>query len=306
MSTVRAYRTDQLRNIAFLGHGGSGKTSLIDALAFVSGSSRRRGNVRDGTALTMHAAEEIDHGISIQLAPAFAEWKGCKINLLDTPGYLDFTGEALAATRVADGAVIVLGAAHGVEVGTEKVWEYCESRGIPRFFFVSMMDREHASFERVLDEIKTTLTDRVIPVEIPIGEGDGFRGVVDLLGGRAHLYRSGTTTGEYDEADVPGELRDRFEGWTTELLETIAATDDALLERYLEGGEIDRDQALAAMKAAILRGEMIPVFCGAPERTWGARELLNRIVELMPNPAETPGEPAGRPGLDHTVELQGA
>src|SRR5690554_2852170 len=126
MASAKEYRTDQVRNIVLLGHGGSGKSSLIDALAFVSGSSRRHGNVKDGTALTMFTDEEVGHGISMQTTPAFAEWMGCKINLLDTPGYLDFTGEALAATRVADAAIVVVNATAGVEVDTEGVWRYCE------------------------------------------------------------------------------------------------------------------------------------------------------------------------------------
>lgn len=304
MAAAREYRTEQIRNVVFLGHGGSGKTTLVDALAFVAGSSRRHGNVRDGTALTMYTEEEIAHGISMQTSLAIAEWMDTKLNLLDTPGYLDFTGEAIAATRVADGAVIVLGAAHGVEVGTEKVWEYCEACGIPRFFFVSMMDREHADFDKVYEEIKSTLTDRVIPVEIPIGAAAGFRGIMNLFSGRAHIYKPDTTTGEYDETEIPPDHVEKFERWRTELIETIAATDDTLLEAYLEGGEIDREKALAAMKAAMLRGEMYPLFCGAAERTWGTRALLNKLVELMPNPAEAGREQAQRPGSDQGVELR--
>ena len=303
MAAAREYRTEQIRNVVFLGHGGSGKTTLVDALAFVAGSSRRHGNVRDGTALTMYTEEEIAHGISMQTSLAIAEWMDTKLNLLDTPGYLDFTGEAIAATRVADGAVIVLGAPHGVEVGTEKVWEYCEARGIPRFFFVSMMDREHADFDKVYGEIKSTLTDRVIPVEIPIGAAAGFRGIINLFSGRAHIYKPDTTSGEYDETDIPADHLEKFERWRTELVETIAATDDTLLEAYLEGGEIDREKALAAMKAAMLRGDMYPLFCGAAERTWGTRALLNKLVELMPNPAEAPRELAQRPGSDQGVDL---
>lgn len=302
--SAREYHTERIRNVVVLGHGGSGKTTLVDALGFVSGSSRRRGEVRSGTALTMYTEEEISHGISLQVSPAYAEWQGVKINLLDTPGYLDFTGEALSATRVADGAVVVLGAVSGVEVGTERVWEYCERRGIPRFFFVSMMDKEHADFDRVYGEIKEELTDRVLPVEIPIGAGDSFRGIVNLFSGRAHLYRPDSQTGEYDEVEVPPELTAKFERWREELFEAVAATDDDLLERYLEGGEIDRVQVLEVLKSAMMRGELFPLFCGSPERGWGTRALLNKLVELMPSPAEAPSEVASRPGLDHTVELR--
>ncbi|MGH7476250.1 MAG: elongation factor G [Longimicrobiales bacterium] len=303
-AAAKEYRTEHIRNVVVLGHGGSGKTALIDALCWVGGTAKRHGRVADGTSVTMHTPEEIEHGISMQVTPTYTEWMDCKINLLDTPGYLDFTGEAIAATRVADGAVIVLGATHGVEVGTEKVWEYCESRGIPRFFFVSMMDKDHADFDKVYEEIKSTLTDKVIPVEIPIGAGENFRGIINLFSGRAHMYQAGAQLGEYDETEVPAEKQEKFNRWRTELLESIAATDDTLLEKYLEGAEIERGQALTAMKAAMQRGEMFPLFCGAPERAWGTRALLSKLCELVPNPAEARGEEAQRPGIDQSVRLE--
>ena len=306
MVTAREYATERIRNVAVLGHGGSGKTTLVDALCFVAGSTRRHGNVDDGNALTMYTPEEIDHGISMQVSPAYAEWEGTKINLLDTPGYMDFTGEALAATRVADGAVIVLGATTGVEVGTEKVWEYCENRGMPRLFFVSMMDKENADFEKVYADIKEHLTAKVIPVEIPIGAGDDFRGIINLFSGRAHIYKAGSTSGEYEETDIPEEKQEKFERWRTELMETIATTDDTLLEAYLEGGEIDRDRALEAMKAAMERAEVFPLFCGAPQKTWGTRALGRKLVELMPSPDTAPSEIAQRPNIDQVVELRAA
>ncbi len=304
MAAAKEYGTEQIRNVVFLGHGGSGKTTLVDAIAFVGGTASRHGDPADGSALTMYTEEEAQHGISIQVTPAYTEWQGCKLNLLDTPGYLDFTGEAIAATRVADGAVVVLGATHGVEVGTEKVWEYCSSRGIPRLFFVSMMDKDHADFDRVYQDVKDHLTDKVIPVEIPIGAGDDFRGIINLFSGRAHVYTAGTTKGEYEETDIPEELADKYERWRTELLETIATTDDTLLEKYLDGGEIDRDQAIRAMHKAMLRGEMFPVFCGAPLRTWGTRALLSKLCELMPSPAEAVPEKIERPGIKETVQLE--
>jgi elongation factor G len=305
MSGAKPYPSDNIRNVVVLGHGGSGKTTLIDALCFSTGTSRRHGNVKDGTALTMYADEELAHGISVQTAVAYADWHDVKVNLLDSPGYLDFTGDAIAATRVADGAVVVLGATTGVEVGTEKVWEYCESRGIPRLFFVSMMDKEHANFDKSLAEIRQHITPKVVAAEIPIGEGDAFHGIVNLFTGKAHLFKAGTVTGEYDEADVPDELKERADTLRTELFEAIATTDDTLLERYLEGGEITTADALAAMKHAMLAGELFPVFCGAAEKTWGTRALLEGLVEIVPSPAEAPHELAQRPGLDQVVELKG-
>jgi elongation factor G len=305
MTAGKAYPSEQIRNVVLLGHGGSGKTTLVDALCFSTGTSRRHGSVKDGTALTMYTEEEISHGISVQCSVAHADWNGIKVNLLDTPGYLDFTGETVAATRVADGAVVVLGATAGVEVGTEKVWEYCEPRGIPRLFFVSMMDKEHADFDKVCGEIRRHLTEKAVAAELPIGAGDSFRGIVDLFSGRAHIFKPGTITGEYDEEAIPAELKERAEAARTELFESIAATNDELLERYLEGGEITAAEALQATKLAMLAGDLFPIFCGAAEKTWGVRALLEALVQIVPSPNEAPHEIAQRPGLDLVVELKG-
>ncbi len=303
MASAREYPTDRIRNIAVLGHGSSGKTSLVDALCFVSGTSKRHGRVEEGNALTMHTPEEQAHGISIQLTPAYAEHMGTKINLLDTPGYLDFAGEALSAVRVADAAIIVVSATSGVEVGTERVWEYCEARGIPRIFFVSMMDKEHADFEGVYQQIKDRLTGQALPVEIPVGEGEDFHGIINLFSEKAHLYRKGTASGEYDEADVPEEFREQESRWETELQETLATTDESLLEAYLEGGHISREEAIEAMARGMGRSELFPVFCGSATLTYGMRALLRKLVELCPSPAEAPPEKASRSGLDQEIEI---
>jgi len=285
---VRVYKTGDLRNVAVVGHGASGKTSLVDALAFVAGTSKRHGSVKDGTALTDYTADEIEHKYSINLALGAAEWMEAKVNLIDTPGYLDFTGEALAGIWAADSAVVVVSATGGVEVGTEKVWDYAEQRGVPRLFFVSLMDKEHADFEKVYRQIKERLTPKVIPVEIPVGEGPDFHGIINLFSKKCHLYKKGTKAGEYDEVDVPAEYQARFEQYAKELTESIAETDETLLEHYLGGQEITRDEALAAMKAGMLKGELFPLFCGAADLTYGTRALLTKIVELCPSPAERP------------------
>lgn len=299
----KEYRTEQIRNVAVLGHGGSGKTTIVDALCFSAGTSRRKGNVEEGHALTMTTPEELDHGISMQVTPAHAEFKGAKINLLDTPGFLDFTGDALAAVRVADGALIVVGSTSGVEVGTEVVWQYCEDRRIPRMFFISMMDKEHADFDKVVKDIKDRLAPNVLPVEVPIGQGDDFKGIINLFSERAHIYKPGTLTGEYEEADIPEDLKWKFEEMKTEFIETVATADENLLERYLEGETISKDEAVEAMAGGMARGEIIPLFCGAAKKSYGMKVLLTKIVELFPHPGEMSGEKATRPGLDQEVTL---
>ncbi|CAN5200860.1 elongation factor G [soil metagenome] len=301
---MREYQGAEIRNIAVVGHGGSGKTSLVDALAFVSGSSKRHGSVTDGTALTDTSPEEIERGFSINLGCAHAEWMGSKINLLDTPGFLDFQGDAIAGLAAADGALCVIGAAAGVEVGTERMFREAVSRRDPVLFVVTMMDKEHADFDAIYAQIKQRLTAKVIPIEVPVGEGADFHGVVNLFDRKAHVYARGTRSGAYEETDVPPEVRAQFDRYYAELIETIASTDDTLLERYLNGDEISRDDAVAAMKAAMKRGELFPLFCVSSTLNYGTRAVLTTIVELMPNAYEMEELHAftGAEG-DHGVEI---
>ena len=286
MAAAKSFKTDKIRNVVVLGHGGSGKTTLIDAICFALGTSRRKGNVGEGSALTMTTPEEKSHGMSLELTVAHAILNGTKINFLDTPGYMDFVGEATAAIRVADAALITVAAASGVEVGTEMVWELCEKRQLPRMVFVSMMDKAHANFDDALQEVKEKLAPGAVPLQIPIGAHTGFRGVVDLFSGKARLYKAGTLTGEYEEGPVPAEVEDEVEEWSTELMETLATTDEELLDRYLEGEEIPLQELLAALAMAMAEGEVVPVFCGAAEPSFGVRALAQGIVDLVPHPGQ--------------------
>jgi len=301
---MREYRGSEIRNIAVVGHGASGKTSLVDALAFVSGSSKRHGSINEGTTLTDSAPEEVERGYSINLGCAFAEWMDTKINLIDTPGFLDFQGDAVAGLAAADGALCVIGATSGVEVGTERMFQEAVSRGDPVLFVVTMMDKENANFDAIYEQIKSRLTNKVIPIEVPVGEGPDFHGIVNLFDKKAHVYARGTRTGAYEETDVPPEVQPQFDRYYAELIETIASTDDTLLERYLDGGEIGRDEAIRAMKDAMKRMELFPLFCVSSTHNYGTRAVLSTIVELMPNAYEMEEIHAfvGAEG-DHTVEI---
>ncbi|HEV7991105.1 MAG TPA: elongation factor G [Gemmatimonadaceae bacterium] len=301
---MREYRGSEIRNIAVVGHGASGKTSLVDALAFVSGSSRRHGSIADGSTLTDTAPEEIERGFSINIGCAHAEWMDTKINLIDTPGFLDFQGDAIAGLAAADGALCVIGATAGVEVGTERMFQEAVSRGDPVLFVVSMMDKEMADFDAIYSQIKSRLTSKVIPIEVPVGQGADFHGIVNLFDKRAHVYARGAKSGAYEETDVPPEVQPQFDRYYAELIETIAATDDSLLERYLDGGEIGRDEAISAMKDAMKRMELFPLFCVSSTLNYGTRAVLSTIVELMPNAYEMEELHAftGAEG-DHTVEI---
>lgn len=294
------YATSDIRNIALLGHGGSGKTTLVDAICYIAGTTKRRGSVENGTAHTDFTDEEKAHGVSINLAVARAEWMGTKLNLIDTPGYLDFFGEVQAALRVVDSALVVVSATDGVEVGTERVWSAADEQGLPRMLFVNMMDRDNASFEKTFHQIKSTLSSEAIPVEVPIGAGAQYRGIVNLFSNKAHLYKDGNK-GEYEETDIPEDLLDGVAKWREQLIETIATTDDELLEAYLEGEELDRNRVIEAMSAAMMRRELYPVFCGSAESARGVRAVMNKLVELMPAP-DAAGAFLAISG-DETVEL---
>lgn len=276
---------EAIRNVAVVGHGGSGKTSLVDALAFVSGASRRHGSVRDGTALTDTSPEEIEAKHSIGLGLAFADWKGVKINLLDTPGYFEYIGETACALSVADAAVVVVSATTGVEVGTERVWEMCDALHLPRIVVVTGMDKEHADFHKVYADIKEHLTPRVTPVEVPVGDGKSFHGIVNLFSGHCHEYKAGTK-GEYTHVPIPAAQADEVKRYTEQFTEAIAATDDTLIERYLGGEEIPREDFSAAMKGAVVSGAVVPLLCCSSELTYGIRTLLTEMVALFPSAAE--------------------
>ncbi|HYF38210.1 MAG TPA: elongation factor G [Gemmatimonadales bacterium] len=283
---MKVYGSSAIRNVAFVGHGASGKTTLVDALAFVSGSSRRHGTIKDGTTLTDYSPDEIERKHSINLGLGHAEWLDTKINLIDTPGYLDYFGEVVSGLHAADAAVVVLSGTGGVEVGTEKVWEVCDGLHLPRILFVSLMDKEHADFERVFQDVKAHLTPKVVPVEIPIGDGHDFHGIINLFSGHCHFYKKGTKTGEYEVVPIPSEYDKLFRQYTDQLVEAVASTDDELIERYLGGEEIPREQFITAVKKAVIDGAVVPLFCGSGELTYGTRTLLKKMVELFPSPAE--------------------
>jgi elongation factor G len=283
---MKVYGSSAIRNVAFVGHGASGKTSLVDALAFVSGASRRHGSIKDGTTLTDYSPDEIDRKHTINLGLGYAEWLDTKINLIDTPGYLDYLGEVVSGLHAADSAVVVLSGTGGVEVGTEKAWEICDGLHLPRLLFVSLMDKEHADFQRVFDDVKAHLTPKVVPVEIPVGDGHDFHGIINLFSGHCHFYKKGTKSGEYDIVPIPPEYESLFQQYSEQLTEAVASTDDELIERYLGGAEISRESFIRAIKRAVIAGEIVPLFCGSGELTYGTRTLLKKMVELLPSPAE--------------------
>src|SRR5438552_6977462 len=223
---MKAYTTAQLRNVGVLSHGGAGKTTLAEAMLYASKAVTRMGRVDEGNTVTDYDPDEQKRRISVQLAVAPVEWQECKINVIDVPGYAEFIGEVKAAVRVSDTAVLLLDASAGVEVGTEQAWKYAGERGIARLVFVNKMERENADFNMAFQSAQTVLGKKCTALQIPIGSQQNFRGIVDLLNMKAYMYQPGNTSGNYTEADVPGDLQDEARRRREALIEQIAESDD--------------------------------------------------------------------------------
>jgi elongation factor G len=278
----------KIRNVGVVGHGGVGKTSLVESLLFAAGAVSRLGKVDDGTTTTDFDPDEIKRRISINTAVAYCDWKGCRINLADTPGYGDFIADARAALRVVEAAVVVVDAVAGVQVQTEKVWKFATEYSLPRAVVVNRLDRERADFFRTLESMNRRLKARLAPVHVPIGEESGFAGFVDLVKMKAVTYADGKPR----EADIPGDVADRAGEWREKLAEAAAETDDDLLAKYLEQGSLDEAEMLGALRAGIAAGKIVPVLCAAATRGIGSHALLDLIVHEFPSPADR-GEIAG-------------
>ena len=261
----------KLRNVALLSHSGAGKTSLGEALLFQTKTITRMGRVDDGNTVSDYEAEEAKRTSSVQTSLLPCNWEGCKINLLDTPGYDDFAGEVVSALRVADAGVIVVAAPSGVELGAEKGWARCEDAGLPRIFFVNKMDRENADFARTLAQIQELFGRKCIPFQIPIGSEQNFKGVVDVLD---------------LPAEIPAEVAELVESAREQLVEAVAETDDELINKFLEGDEIYDDELTDATKKAVASGAVVPVLAGSAAGNVGTSELLNAIVRFLPPPNE--------------------
>ncbi|MBI4729908.1 MAG: elongation factor G [Acidobacteria bacterium] len=288
---MKTFSIGRIRNIALVGHGGSGKTSLAEALLFLSGAINRIGSVTEGTTTSDFDPEETRRQISISLALAPLEWKEHKINLLDAPGYGDFVADAEAALRAADAAVIVVSAVEGVEVQARAMWEEAERLGLPRVIVINKLDRERASFERTLQQLVDAFGPRVSPLHLPIGEEHAFEGAIDLLAGKAVRY-SPTRS----EAPIPDALAAQAASLRERLVESVVESDEALMERYLEGGEIDPKEIIAALGKAVSSGTTVPVLCTAATKGIGADLLADLIVDAAPSPADRPPVPATRGG----------
>ena len=276
------FEVGNIRNIALIAHSGAGKTSLAEAMLFSSGMTDRIGNVQDGTTVTDFEPEEIDRKITITSSLAFCNWNKYRINIIDTPGFINFIEDTKGCLRVVDGAVILVSAISGVKAETERVWKYACEYEVPRIVFVNKMDKDTANFERALDEVQKSFETEPIPLQIPIGAGDTFTGIIDLVKMKAFILSGSKIT----EQDISADQMAEAEKYRKKLVEKIAESDDALLEKYLEGIEPSQDEILSGIKEGSLSRKYIPVSCGAATKNIGTSNLLDTIALCLPSPVE--------------------
>lgn len=296
---MRVYETDRLRNVALIGHGQCGKTAIAEAALFSAGVTERLGSVEDGTTVSDSDQEEIARKTSISLSLLPFEWEGHKVNLVDTPGYADFGGEVVAALRVADGAVVVVDAAAGVEVQTERYNAQAVERGLPRAIAVARLDRENADFGRTLDGVREALGCNAVAVGVPIGEQANISGIVDLVKGVAYTASGGKET----EAPVPDELAPQLEQYREKVVEAAAEADDELMEKYLEEETLSSEEIVRGLRAATIAGKVVPVLPLVATKGIGVRTLLDTIVADLPAPGDMPSATATDPGGEGEREL---
>ncbi len=277
---MKEYSTNNIRNVALVSHGGNGKTSMAEAMLFESGAITRLGRVEEGNTTSDFDPDEIKRHSSVSLSLIPVEWKGVKINLLDTPGYADFVGEEKAGLSAADAAVLLLDATAGVQVGTEAAWAYLEERKLPRMVVVNRMDRENASFDQSMEALRSHFGNRCAAVRIPIGAQDSFRGVIDLIKQKAY-------TGEKAvEEPIPADMADAVQAYREKLIEAVAETNEELTLKYLEGEEISGDELVAALRTGACAGLIVPVAAASALKNVGVAALLDEIVDLLPSPAD--------------------
>jgi elongation factor G len=275
----------RIRNVALVGHRGSGKTSVNEALLFTAGAVNRLGSVADGTTVSDSASDEKSREMSISGSLSSFRWEDRKINLVDTPGEPSFVADALAALRVCESAVFVVNGVMGVEVTTSRLWERAEELGLARIVFVNMLDRERADFFRSLESLKQAFGQHVVATEIPIGSEHELEGVIDLIDMKAYRY-DGDGRDNCEEVEIPAELADQAAEYREKLMDEVAEVSDELMERYLEGEEISHDETVTALKTGVTEGRLFPVTCGAATRNLGINRLLDAFVEDLPSPAK--------------------
>jgi elongation factor G len=299
---TRAFPLERYRNIGIIAHIDAGKTTTTERILFYTGMTHRIGSVDDGTTVTDWMAQERERGITIVSAAVTAEWKGYQVNIIDTPGHIDFTAEVQRSLRVLDGGVVVFDSVQGVEPQSETVWRQADRYGVPRICFANKMDRVGASFERTIESIKQRLGANPIAMQMPIGMEASFQGVIDLMTMKA-VFWDDELGKEPREAEIPSDLKTEAEEHRHAMIERIAESDDALTVKYLEGGEISNVELKEALRRAVITGKATPVFCGSSLRNKGVQLVLDAVIDYLPSPLDVPAITGTDPRTDEVVEL---
>ncbi len=291
---MKNFSPENIRNIAFVGHGGVGKTSLAEAFLYTLGETSRMGTIDDGTSVSDYHPDEIERKISISTTVMHGEWKNYKINILDTPGYFDFIGDTKGCLRVADLAVVVLSGVDGVEVGTEQVMGYVEEYKIPKLFYINRMDNEHANFDKALESARERYGTGVFALQFPVNQGEGFNKIVDVLKMKLLTFEAGGK-GAPKVEEVPDDLKAKAEEMRNAVVEAAAESEDDLLEKFFEEGSLNDKQIQKGLRAGILAGSLIPVLCGSATKNIGTAPALDFITNFGPSPADFKEETGGDP-----------
>ena len=292
---MQQYGLENIRDLVLLSHCGAGKTSVSEAMLFTAGAISRLGKVDDGTTTSDYDPIEVKHQISLNLTLLPCQWNGIKVNLIDTPGYSDFAGEVKAAIRVSEGAVIVICATSGVEVGSEQVWAYSEEANLPRLIFVNKMDRENADFYRTVDELQSRFGRKCLPLQLPIGAQSDFQGVIDLLTMKSYVGSPAK------EAEIPSSLQSQAESFGEKVVEAAAEIDDRLLEKYLGGEQLSLEELNDGLRQAVVTGKVVPILVGSALQNIGIASLLNAINSYLPSPKERDVVVVGDSGKQETM-----
>ena len=277
---MKVYKTDSVRNLALVGHSGSGKTNLTEAMLFQSGATKKLGNVSDKNTVSDFTKEEMERGTSIGTSIVPIEWRNYKLNVIDTPGYLDFMGEAQGALRASEAVLMVIDATSGIEVGTERMWKYTEKIGLPRIIFVNKIDGENVNFRNLMEDIENAFGKKVIPFSVPIGEGEHFVGVTDVIFQKGFKYTGAAPV----ETPLTHDQIKATERMYEEIAEVVASSDEVLMEKYFNGEKFTREDLLRGVTSALLSGDAVPLLVGSGEKGIGIDILLNTIVNYMPAP----------------------
>ena len=290
---MKMYQGDKIRNVALVGHSGSGKTTLTEAILYTAGVTKRQGRVEDGNTISDFSKEEINRKVSISTASIPVEFNGIKYNILDTPGYFDFVGETYGALRASEGAILVVDASSGIQVGTEKAWRLLEKHKRPRFIFLNKRDKDNVNFHKLIEELKEQFGNKIFPFALPIGEGEKFKGFVNVRDEVAYEYKNGVRK----EIPLYEEEKEAIMEIRESMMEIVAESDEELLEKYFEGEEFTTEEIARGIGIQVANGELVPVFIGSADKNIGIDYLLSVIERYIPSPVDV-GSVSGMNGDD--------